>query len=102
MMSREDWQEIQRRQQSPQCWHCGERKGATAERDQLRKALEAERAFCLAALAEANRRAKAGLKHAGSTEFQDYPGGIIEVGTALDAVDFVTSSAAHFLFEDGH
>jgi len=62
--------------------------------------LETERAFALAALAEANRRAKAGLKHAGSTAFQDYPGGILELGTALDAVDFVTSSAAHFLFED--
>lgn len=43
------------------------------------------------------QKVKAGLRHAAATEFQDYPEGTIEVGTALDAIDMLVQDVLNTL-----
>jgi soluble cytochrome b562 len=45
------------------------------------------------------KKVKAGLRHAGSQEFQDYPAGVVELGTALDAIDMLANDVARMLEE---
>jgi len=37
------------------------------------------------------RKVEAGLRHAGSGQYQDYPPGVIELGVALDAINMMVS-----------
>lgn len=39
----------------------------------------------------AARKVKAGLRHAGSGEYQDYLRGTLELGAALDAIDMMAN-----------
>ena len=41
------------------------------------------------------KKAKAGLRHAGSGEYQNYPPGVIELGIALDAIDLIVNDVVN-------
>ena len=56
--------------------------------------------MALAVLMAAQKKIHAGLKYAGSGEYQDYPPGILELGVALDAVDMLVNDVARFLVQD--
>ncbi len=46
-------------------------------------------------------KVKAGLRHAATEEFQDYPEGTIELGAALDAIDMILHDVLTTL-QSGH
>jgi hypothetical protein len=61
-----------------------------AQSELARRALaEARMGIAQARMELSIRKITAGLRHAASTEFQDYPEGTIELGAALDAIDML-------------
>jgi hypothetical protein len=58
------------------------------------------RGYVVAVLAASLRKVKAGLTYAATTEFQSYPEGCIELGTALDAIDMIAKDIIRCLVLD--
>jgi hypothetical protein len=51
--------------------------------------------------AQAIRRVKAGLRHAASGTYQDYPPGLLELGVVLDALGMIETALAQEGVTDG-
>ena len=56
----------------------------------------------IAVLLASIRKVKAGLRYSATEDFQDYPPGIIELGTALDAIDMVATDILNFITINDH
>jgi len=58
---------------------------------------EAYEGLLLAVLTASIRKVKAGLRHVASEKCQDYLPDVLELGTALDAIDMIANDILHFM-----